>query len=499
MRPLIDNFPFFCIFLCMGTGILLSIVRSGRIAYRISLFVIGAVAVMSAALTAYLTIHDYSFLFRMGKFAAPYGNALKAGPLQALLCLAFSVVMGLSLMGGKTDLFQDVSPKRQPFYFIMTNLTLASLLTLTYTTDIFTGYVFIEISTIAACAMVMAKDTGRNLIATIRYLFMSLVGSGLFLLGVTFLNSITGYLLMQALRGSVEALVESGRYQVPLTVVTGLVTVGLGIKSAMFPFHLWLPDAHGSATTASSAILSGLVLKGYIVLLMTLFVRVFTLETAARFHITDVVLAFGLLGMLFGSLGAMREHHIKRMLAFSSVAQVGYIFMGIGLGTEAGLAASCLHILVHACSKPLLFCCAGRLSAVSDHHKSLAMLRGSAYRDLLAGVGFTVGALSMIGIPLFGGFVSKLYFANASLLSSGRTALILLVIAASTVLNALYYVPALISIWSRTGQEEGCSAPSAAKDPSFSTAAVCLILAVLALGIFYEPVVSIIESGIRLM
>ena len=120
-------------------------------------------------------------------------------------------------------------------------------------------------------------------------------------------------------------------------MAVGLIVAGLGVKSAMFPFHLWLPDAHGGATTASSAILSGLVLKGYIVLLLVMILRVFSLELMVELGAADVILAFGLLGMIFGSLAAMRENHIKRMLAYSSVAQVGYIFMGIGLGTMEGL------------------------------------------------------------------------------------------------------------------------------------------------------------------
>ena len=163
----------------------------------------------------------------------------------------------------------------------------------------------------------------------------------------------------------------------------------------------------------------------------------YLLHALSRNTWRNKVLAFGLLGMIFGSLAAMRENHIKRMLAYSSVAQVGYIFMGVGLGSMEGLIASFFHILVHACCKPLLFLCAGRLSAVSGHHKSLKNLRGSAFRDVVAGLGFTVGALSMIGIPLFGGFVSKLYFANAAV-PTGMTAMILLTIALSTVLNALY-------------------------------------------------------------
>ena len=303
---------------------------------------------------------------------------------------------------------------------------------------------------------------------------------------------------------AVARLAETGEYRVPLTVCAGLMVTGLGIKSAMFPFHLWLPDAHGGATTASSALLSGLVLKGYIVLMMTLMVRVFSMELMVELGVTNVVLLFGLLGMIFGSLGAMREYHVKRMLAYSSVAQIGYIFMGIGLGSAAGLTASCFHILVHACCKPLLFCCAGRLSAVSGHHRSLKNLRGSAYRDIAAGIGFTVGSLSMIGIPLFGGFVSKLYFASASL-PTNRTAVTLLTIALSTVLNALYYIPALLSIWMRPdpADERAVLADATpemlAFDRPFTAAAAVFTASIFILGIFYHPITDIIEAGIRLI
>ena len=414
---------------------------------------------------------------------------------RALGRLAISVlVLALALAGGKRDLFHDVLPGKLRLYFTMVNLLEASLLALVYTNDVFTGYVFIEISTIAACALVMAKDNGPNLIATIRYLFMSLLGSGLFLIGLTLLNSITGYLLMPSLAQAVAELAESGDYRIPLTVAVGLIIGGLGIKSAMFPFHLWLPDAHGGATTASSAMLSGLVLKGYIVLMITMMMRVFSMELMGELGVTNVILAFGLLGMILGSLEAMREYHVKRMLAYSSVAQIGYIFMGLGLGTTAGVVASCFHILVHACCKPLLFCCAGRLSAVSGHHKSLKNLRGSAYRDVSAGLGFTVGALSMIGIPLFGGFVSKLYLANAAL-PTNRTVLALVTLALSTVLNALYYVPALLAIWVRPPAEaeqhvlEDTRPEDLAFDRSFTTAAIALMAGIFVLGIFYYPII----------
>ena len=504
MRPFVENFPFFSIFLAILAGIVTATIRSGRVAYWLTIIVCGASAVLNACVLEYTYLGDLSFTYTMGRFLAPYGNAINCGPLQALLTTAFSLVMAASLAGGRRDLFQDVLPEKQRLYFVMVDMLQASLLALTYTNDVFTGYVFIEISTIAACALVMAKDNGPNLIATIRYLFMSLVGSGLFLIGLTVLNSITGYLLMPSLAEAVEGLRLSGSYPIPLTVAVGLIVAGLGVKSAMFPFHLWLPDAHGGATSASSAILSGLVLKGYIVLLLVMILRVFSMELMVELGVTDVILAFGLLGMIFGSLAAMRENHIKRMLAYSSVAQVGYIFMGMGLGSVEGLIASCFHILVHACCKPLLFLCAGRLSAVSGHHKSLKNLRGSAYRDVVAGLGFTVGALSMIGIPLFGGFVSKLYFANASL-PTGMTAMTLLTIALSTVLNALYYVPALLAIWVKPPAEDEAAvladvhAGELAFDQAFTAADILLVAAIFVLGIFYHPITDVIEAGVRLI
>ena len=504
MRPFVENFPFFSIFLAILAGIVTATIRSGRAAYWVTIGVCAVGAALNACVLEYTYLGDLSFTYTMGRFLAPYGNAINCGPLQALLATAFSLVMAASLAGGRRDLFQDVLPEKQRLYFVMVDMLEASLLALTYTNDVFTGYVFIEISTIAACALVMAKDNGPNLIATIRYLFMSLVGSGLFLIGLTVLNSITGYLLMPSLAEAVAELRLSGSYPIPLTVAVGLIVAGLGVTSARFPFHLWLPDAHGGATTTSSAILSGLVLKGYIVLFLVMILRVFSMELMVELGVADVVLAFGLLGMIFGSLAAMRENHIKRMLAYSSVAQVGYIFMGVGLGSMEGLIASCFHILVHACCKPLLFLCAGRLSAVSGHHKSLKNLRGSAFRDIGAGLGFSVGALSMIGIPLFGGFVSKLYFAKAAV-PSGMTAMTLLTIALSTVLNALYYVPALLAIWVKPPAEDEAAIladvhpEERAPDRSFTAAAIVLTLGIFVLGIFYHPITDLIEAGVRLI
>ena len=371
---------------------------------------------------------------------------------------------------------------------------LASLFVLSYTNDLFTAYVFIEISTIAACALVMIKDSGPTLVATLRYLFLSLLGSGMFLFGLVLLYAVTGHLLMPQLHEAVAALMAAGTYRPVLALSIALMTAGLGVKSAMFPFHRWLPDAHGSATTAASAVLSGLVLKGYAVLLILLYVRVFTLGSVRALHVTDAVFVLGFAGMLLGSLRALGETHIKRMLAWSSVAQLGYVFMGIGLGTEAGVAAACFQILAHAFTKPLLFVSAGRLSAVMGHEKQMGALHGAAWREPLAGIGFGIGALSMVGIPLFGGFAAKAGLA-LSAIGGAKAAAALAVLALSSILNALYYLPALLGLWSERPADRTPVEP----DGACAASILALAAGVLALGLGFRPVMELILRGLALL
>ena len=171
--------------------------------------------------------------------------------------------------------------------------------------------------------------------------------------------------------------------------------------------------------------------------------------------------------------------------------------MGIGLGTDIGVMAACFQILVHASTKPMLFGCASALSASRHHNKQLHALRGAAYENKLAGVGFTVGALSMIGIPLFAGFAAKVFFASATMAQPVKMWMTLLTLALSTVLNALYYIPAVTVLWSRP--VDGETGEKQPKDPAFAVSTVVFIAAVFFLGICYQPVVELIQTGLSLL
>ena len=537
--PFVYNFPSFSILMTLMAGMVTPFIRgSGRVAQKINFGVIVVVGAMNAILLGTLLSHDggTSYTYMMGHFPAPWGNELRAGPLEALLATLFGLVMALSILGGLRDIYNDIRPKKQYLYFLMLNLLLSSLLALIYTNDLFTAYVFIEINTIAACAIVMIKDSGETIVATIRYLIMSLLGSGLFLFGVCILYNITGQLLLSSIQEALIPIFQTGQYAIPLTVVIGLMVLGVAIKSAVYPFHSWLPGAHGSSTTSSSAILSGLVLKGYLILLIKMVYRMFTPEMLSELHVTDVILIFGIAGMIIGSVKALKEKHIKRMIAYSSVAQIGYIFMGIGLGSDIGILAACYHILAHAFTKPMLFCAAGNLVNHAGHNYQIKALKGTALKSPLAGIAFTVGSLSMIGIPMFAGFVPKLFFSTGAIQSDWfRLTVVLIALAVSTILNALYYLPACVNIWTpkkRKGEDahgghdahgdahghenpHGHGAEEVDEEDelilheehhekpkpsvSFVVSMVLFIACNFALGICYQPITDIINAGISLL
>lgn len=315
ISPFAYNIPFFSIFLAMLAAIAAPLLpRTSRAAERLTMAVTAVVGVLSAYLLANVARTGDSFTFMMGHFPAPWGNELRAGPLEALLALFFCASMFLSLLGNVGSTEEDIPTERRYLFCVMVNLILSSLLALIYTNDIFTAYVFIEINTIAACAVVAVKDCGETIRAALRYLVMSLVGSGLILISICLLYDLTGHLLMQHMRTSIAEMTAAGRHTLPLTVSLILMTTGLAIKSALYPFGSWLPDAHGNATNASSAILSGLVLKGHIFLIVKVFFRVFGTDTVRFLHMDSALLFFGMAGMVMGSLHALRQTNLKRMI-----------------------------------------------------------------------------------------------------------------------------------------------------------------------------------------
>lgn len=490
----IRNFPCISIILCLFAGIISSGLR-GKTAMWVNTFLLIVNIVLSACTLTYTLTLNEPFVYVMGKFPAPWGNEIRAGVLEALTAFFFCVIMLLSMLGGKHKLADEVEEDKTYLYYVLTDLLLSSLLALIYTNDMFTAYVFVEINTIAACGLIMIRQNGRTIEAAVRYMIMSLLGSGMLLLGLCMLYDLTGHLLMSNMKEAVTMIVADGSYEIPLIVSIVLMSVGLCIKSALFPFHAWLPDAYGYSTASSAAMLSSLVSKGYIFLLIKIIYRVIGFDVYHDTHIIDVLFLFGLMGMIFGSLSAIKENDVRRMIAYSSVAQIGYIYMGFGMGTQAGMTASVFHILSHAATKSLLFIAAIGLTDVSGGSRKFIELTGSGYRHKWAGVTFTVGALSMVGVPLFSGFISKLLFAQAAVQNHTKMLPTLIVLGISTILNAIYFMKTVIRIYTPVGDVAYTSVTY--KDiQSCAVVLVAFIVLNVILGISSQPVVDMIQQGL---
>lgn len=497
----VQNVPFFSIMISMFSGIVSSVLPE-KAAKRLNAVMILIVNIMSIWLLYFLlTSGVQSYTFMMGHFPAPWGNEIRAGILEAGMAWFMSAVMLLSLLGGRKKLFDEVEETKHNIYYILANLLLSSLLALIYTNDLFTAYVFVEINTIAACGLIMIRQNGRTIEAAVRYMIMSLLGSGLLLLGICMLYDLTGHLLMSNIQEQAAIIMQTGTYRVPMLVTIGIMTVGLAIKSALFPFHSWLPDAYGYSTVSSAAILSSLVSKGYIFLLIKLFYRVIGFEYIAGSHILNVLFVFGLCGMIFGSVSAIWENDIRRMIAFSSVAQIGYIYMGFGLGTEAGMVASIFHILAHGATKALLFIAAIGLTDVSAGSRKFIDITGAAYRNKIAGVGFMIGSFSMVGMPIFAGFISKFLYAEAAVNAiSWRMFPTLIVLAISTILNTIYFLKTVLRIYipekSEVEQEKGFFCRTWKEQRLYTLTILLFIGLNLILGLNSEPIIQLIKMGL---
>ena len=503
---LVQNVPAFSILLLMLCGIV-CLVLPRRAARHLADCAIALVAAASVALLVYFLQGGAAYTYSMGEIGAPFGNELRAGMLEAAVATLFSIVTLLSLMGGRAHLRSDIGRLKVNLYYISTLFLLCSMLALVYTNDIFTAYVFVEINTITACGIVMSKEDGYTLAASMRYFIMSLIGSGLFLISICILYAVTGHLLMSNIQEAVAQLYAQGEYRAPLQVAIALMGVGLSLKSALWPFSSWLPDAHSSASANSSAMLSGLVLKSFIFLMIKIFYRVIGAGIVRTHAVLDLLLVFGILGMVMGSVNALFERDIKRLLAYSSVGQIGYIFCGVGLGTPAGVAAAMVQVAVHATTKAMLFCAAGGLMDASGGSKKFRDIEGAGRRDPYAGVAFIVGTLSMIGIPFFGGFITKLSLVQAAVTVGGwRNLLSILAIIVSTILTAIYYINVLAIIF-RAPETAPTKASEKLKeewkkqvrlDTEYEVAIVLFILLNLAIGLRSDQLMQIITTGLSM-
>lgn len=487
MLPIAIVMIFFVMAIPMGFA------KSGAVAKRLALITHSVNFILAAVMLN--TVSDGS-LIRLVLGAEPWNFHVLVGPLDAFLVMIFTGVSLLIIWASTTMIDHDLEPKRVPLYYALMSMLIATLCGVVIVENFFNIFLMIELSSFAAAGIVVIKSKSETMRAGLKYLTLSILGSSLILMGIIILYFLTGELSLTGIYQNLTGNYEGNEIAVRNALI--FISVGTALKGALFPLHIWLPDAHGTAPSPSSAVLSSLVLKAYIFLYVKVLYKAIgseiLLNSQVLISILFTVMIVGATAMIFGSLMALLQTDIKRMIAYSSVAQIGYIFMGIGMGTRLGLFASMFHILAHAVTKAVLFLVAGSIIE-QTHERTISKYGGLGYKMPVTTALFGVGAFSMVGIPLFIGFNSKWYFATA--IADSSNYLLLGVLALSALLNGCYYLPILVRAFFGDDAKEAMAAKLSIERPILHLLPIIILAGlVIGLSVFGTPINYYIHMGI---
>ncbi len=353
--------------------------------------------------------------YDLGGWAPPLGIEYRVDAANALVIAIVAGIAALVTTYARKSIQAEVQGRNQPFFYVLLLLCVSGLIGVAITGDAFNLFVFLEISSLSTYTMVAlgGRRDRRAYTAAIRYLITGTIGATFYVIGVGLLYMVTGTLNMADLAVSIAGMDNNTTVQAAFA----FIVIGLGLKVAIFPLHLWLPNAYTYAPSVVTIFLAATSTKVAVYALMRFLFTVFGIRFDFELDsLAFLFLPLAIMGMFIPSIVAAFQVDVKRLLAYSSVAQIGYMLLGISLATSASLTATSIHLFNHALMKAALFMALGAV-----------MLRlKSTIIDDLAGIGktmpwttagFALGGLSLIGVPLTVGFVSKWLLIQASFAS----------------------------------------------------------------------------------
>ena len=354
----------------------------------------------------YLISPNNTLVYKMGGWLPPLGINLVLDGLSALMLFTIAFV-SLAATVFSIKYMERFTAKSK--YYTLFMLMLAGMNGVVLTGDFFNMFVFLEVAAVASYALVAFGGESEELEASFKYMVLGSVASMLILFGIIIMYGLTGTLNM----AHVSKIISATALTKGKLFCAALFLMGFGLKGALVPFHAWLPDAHPSAPAPISAMLSGVLIKALgIYALARIFINVFGLSSV----FSAILITLGLLSMVAGALLAMRQEDFKRLLAYSSISQVGYIILALGIGTPLAILGGLFHLFNHATFKSLLFLNSGAIE-MSTGTRKLDEMGGLTERLPATSWTGVIGSLSIAGVPPFNGFWSKLFIIIAAVLA----------------------------------------------------------------------------------
>lgn len=434
--------------------------------------------------------------YHLGSWKPPFGIEIRFDEFSA----ATLMIAGLGLMiivFSKSYIEKELVPEKIVPYYTLLLLNLGGMIGFVVTGDIFNLFVFLEVISLSAYALTAISEEKIAEMAAFKYLLLGAISSIFTLLAIAFLYSITGTLNMNDLMFRLAHT----PYTKVATIAFVLFIVGFCVKAAVFPMHVWLPDAHAIAPSPVSAVLSGLVVKiGIIGILRVFYIYNFENSVINIPPITTLLCWMGGIAIVMGAIFALFQDDIKMLLAYSTVSNIGYIIMGIGLASGTSIFGGVIHIFNHAIIKTTLFLCAGSL-IYSTGYRRLTDLRGVGRKMPITAAIIVVGALSIVGIPPTAGFICKWYITLGAL-RAGKP-LFAVILLAGALLIFVYYVKIINAIYfleptrSLEGVEE---APAFMLVPMIVLGVACLVFGVgafIPLAVIRPGVVRLIPEATK--
>jgi len=385
------------------------LLRRGAVAWVLAVGVSWAALAIAAGL--FLEVADGSVVsYWIGSWPPPYGIEYRIDVVNAFLVVLISLIAAVVIVYSRESVQAEIPRERHYLFYTMYALCLAGLLGIAVTGDAFNLFVFLEISSLSSYVLIALGRDRRALMAAYQYLILGTIGATCYVIGVGLLYLETGTLNLADL--AVRLPLAEGR---PVLAALAFITVGISLKLALFPLHLWLPNAYAYAPSVVTAFLAATATKVSIYVLLRFYFTVF--GGSAIFDeqpMAPIWITLSLAAMFIASAIAIFQDNLKRLFAYSSVAQIGYMTLGAALGSFTGLTGSIVHLFNHALTKGALFLLLGGIALRVGTIRFEAI--GGIGRVMpLTSFGIVLGGLSLIGVPATVGFVSKWYLVLATL------------------------------------------------------------------------------------